>query len=191
MKRIILWSITFIIIVAYGIRVYNVNSQNKYPITRKFALNDEVFIDKDFFNSNAENMAGYSVKVNNTELFTVDEIKKNYNINDAELFSLYDYIFLVKVTFGNHGNIDGEYSGINIGDYILQNNGFMNIVERDAYALVNDNKPLKFSLRNDTYYDLTIPFGINEQFIDIDDLCKGETQLVVSLYPNKKVINLG
>ena len=49
---------------------------------------------------------------------------------------------------------------------------------------------MKFSLEKGTYYDLTIPFGINERFIDIDDLCNGETQLVVSLYPNKKVINL-
>lgn len=190
MKRIIICSITLILSIAYGIRVYNVNSQKEYPITKKYTLNDEVFIDEDFFNSNSEDMNGYSVKVNNTKLLTADEVKKQFNINDDETFSLYDHIFLVNVTFGNHGNNNGEISGIDIGNYILQNNGFINIAERDAYSVFNDNKPMKFSLEKGTYYDLTIPFGINERFIDIDDLCNGETQLVVSLYPNKKVINL-
>ncbi len=190
MKRIIIISLTMILMTIYGIRLYSVNSKKDYPITLSFDRDEEVYIENDFFNSCSEDMDGYSVKIKDTELFTVDEFKDKYGVTDEELFSLYDHIFIVKATFGNHGNKSGEQGGIDLGEYIIQNSSFMNIVERDAYSILNGGNPLRFSLKNNSYYDIMIPFGINERFIDIDSLCKGKTKLIISLYPHKKEITL-
>ena len=47
-----------------------------------------------------------------------------------------------------------------------------------------------FSLSPAQEREFIIPFGINEDYININRLNTGETRLVVSLYPNKKMINL-
>ena len=56
--------------------------------------------------------------------------------------------------------------------------------------LINEFDYAGFSLSPAQEREFIIPFGINEDYININRLNTGETRLVVSLYPNKKMINL-
>lgn len=94
---------------------------------------------------------------------------------------------MIRAKFKNNNTIVSEKTGININHLILQETSFISYPDKDTFMFLND---LGFSLSPKKEREFLIPFGINEDYINIDELINGDTKLVVTLYPNKKKINL-
>lgn len=176
-------------IMIFGIRVYCVNSQTRYPINKNYAKDEEVEIENNFFDNNREKMNGYSVSVVNTELITIEGFCKKYNVEKQGGLLCSDYVYLVTVNFKNN-NSTVENAGIDLGQYMIVNKAYMNYCDREAYKYVNDFKSLIFSLREGTNKDFVIPFTINKSHISEEEFKKGNPQLIISLYPARKAISL-
>ncbi len=189
-KRIIKMLIAMTLIAAFGIRVYCVNSQVRYPINKYYDKFEEVAIENDFFNNDSEKMNGYSITVTNTEMMNINDFYDKYNVANKDAFLNEDYVFLVKVNIKNISNKLGENAGINFGEYMITNGAYMNLCNRDAYPYVNDFKYLSISLREGTDKDFIIPFTINKTHITEEKFKKGTPQLIISLYPTRKAISL-
>lgn len=182
--------ITFILGVFF--RFFYVNkTMRKYDSKKKnYNIGDEVPFERDFFFSNSEMCDGYSITVLDTCYLTVDEFKKQYNVADESVLEFAEYVYMLKVNFKNNSDINSEKTGISMNRLILQETSFISYPDNNAFMLLNNLNHTGFSLPSKYEKEFLIPFGINDSYIDIDELIKGDTKLVITLYPNKKMINL-
>lgn len=187
-NKILVISISLLLVIVYISRVIYVNSNTLAPEIVKYKIGDEVPIGDDFFDQSSEKMKGYSIKVTDTDILTIDEFESKYGEYKNEYNS--EYIYLITAVFKNNNNFLGESAGIDLGQYILQENSYINYIDREAYQLTNENDSIKFSLRENSQMEFIIPFDINSMYIDIEELKSGMPTLVVSLYPHKKIIEL-
>lgn len=180
--------ISIIIIIAYIVRVVHINSDNISPDIITYKLGDEVPIEDDYFNSSDEKMNGYTIKVLDTEIISMEKFQTEHSSFISDLQA--ENIFLVKVLVRNVDNTLESNAGINFGHYLIQEGSYINMLNRDAYPFVNKFNSLSFSLRCDSEMEFILPFNIDSQYIDVEKLKSGESTLVVSLYPHKKIIEL-
>lgn len=189
-KKVTIITVALVLIMLYAWRFHYINFQELYPVEIIYGKNEEAEIGNNFFNSNSEKMNGYSVTVKDKEIMDIKDFLSKYNVEKTEAFENNDYICLVTVDFRNISNKAGENAGINVGEYMITNKGYMNYCDRTAYEYVNDYKSLLFSLREGTSKEFIIPFTISEDFITKEDFIKGDPQLVISLYPMRQSIML-
>ena len=190
MKNVILRIAISILVVAYILRVYFVNTTHPFPVTQKYEMGAEVAIENDFVDSSDENMNGYTVTVLDTELLTINEFVEHYEIEDSSEYDYLEYVYLVSVRFRNVSSECGERGGINLSRYILQKTSFITYMDQDIYKMTNGIDIYSFSLRLGTEKDLIIPFGIDTEYIDVQQIEDGTLELVISAYPHKKTIKL-
>ncbi len=186
-KFIIHISILMLIII-YTIRVIYVSNHSLAPEIITYNIGDEVAIENDYFDNSSEKMNGYSVTVLDAKIMPIEEFENLYNNYNNNMNA--EYMYLLKVRFKNTDNSYGNNAGIDLGQYILQESSYINFIDREAYDLINDFDSIKFSLRLNSEMELIIPYHIDPFYINIKKLRKGNPQLVVSLYPHKKVIRL-
>ncbi len=189
-KKVTIITVALVLIMLYAWRFHYINSQVLYPVEIIYGKNEEAEIGNNFFNSNSEKMNGYSVTVKDKEIMDIKDFLSKYNVEKTEAFENNDYICLVTVDFRNISNKAGENAGINVGEYMITNKGYMNYCDRTAYEYVNDYKSLLFSLREGTSKEFIIPFTISEDAITKEEFIKGDPQLVISLYPVQQSIML-
>ncbi len=192
MKKIICSIVLLLFAVLFALRFHYINSNQSYPIHQNYKMTDDVPLENDFFVSANENMDGYSIKVVSTELLTYDEFMERYHVEaeKEEAFETADHILLVTADFSNISNNQGENAGINLHHYILQSRSYINYVDREAFAYVNDFNVLSFCLREKSEKRIVIPFRIYKGHISMERFYSGHPELVVSLYPYKKGIEL-
>lgn len=189
MKKKISFIIIFVIlIIVYTIRLLYINNNTFVPELITYNIGEEVSIENDFFDNSSEKMNGYSLVVKDTNVISIDDFKSEYSTFENEMHA--DYIYLVKVVFKNNDNEFGESAGINLGQYILQKNSYINFPDKEAFQLINSIDSLMFSLRVNSEKELIIPFDMDTNYIDVKKLKSGVPSLVVSLYPHKKIIKL-
>lgn len=177
--------ISVVIMITYIARVVYINSDNISPDITTYKLGDEVPIEDDYFNSSEEKMNGYTIKVLDTEIISMEKFQAEHSGFVSDLQA--ENIFLVKVLVRN---VDSTYGGINFGHYLIQEGSYISFLNRDAYPFVNKFGTLTFSLRTNSEMEFILPFNIDSQYIDVEKLKSGDPTVVVSLYPHKKVIEL-
>ncbi len=184
--------ISLILILGGILRFSHINKEMQiYNSTKKiYNIGDEVPFEKDFFFNAGEIADGYSITVLDTSYFTINEFKEKYNINDDSLLEFSEYVYIIRVKFKNNNTNSSEKTGINISHLILQETSFISYPDMDTFMFLNDFDYFGFSLSSNKEREFIIPFGINEDYININELINGDTKLVVTLYPNKKMINL-
>lgn len=187
-NKILVISISLLLVIVYISRVFYVNSNTLAPEIVKYKIGDEVPIEDDFFDQSSEKMNGYSIKVTDTNILTIDEFESKYGEYENEFHA--ECIYIVTAIIKNNNNSFGESAGIDLGQYILQQNSYINFIDREAYKLTNEIDSIKFSLRENSEMEFIIPFDINSMYIDTEKLKLGMPTLVVSLYPHKKIIEL-
>ena len=188
--KIIAFVSSILLVLIYIVRVTGVNNDEIYPVYQTYNLNDEVSIETDFFNNSNERMNGYTVMVSETELLSVSDFKKQYNVNNEDILANAEYILLINVHFKNNSNKLAENAGIDLAQYNLQESSYINFVERDVYPIVNKHDSLAFSLELNSEAEIVLPFSLNTSQLNINRFINGNPRLVVSLYPHKKAINL-
>lgn len=190
--KLFAFTIAFVIILGGTCRFFHINKKMQvYASTEKFYnIGDEVPLEKDFFFNIEESAEGYSITVLDTYYLPVDEFKKQYNITDNSFLEFSEYVYMIKANFKNNNSTTSENTGISINRLVLQESSFISYPDTKAFMLINEFDYAGFSLSPAQEREFIIPFGINEDYININRLNTGETRLVVSLYPNKKMINL-
>lgn len=190
MKKKFFISFILIALILGTIRIYILNSKEYYPIILEYNKNQEVKLEKDFFDSANENMNGYSISVINSDIITLNDFISKYNIQDEESLKPFNYVCLVKVNVKNNNNTAGEEAGINFQNFIIQSGAYITHPNPKAFSYVNDIDYMKFSLRYDSDKDFILPFLIYNRHVNINTFKKMSPQLVVSLFPHKKVIKI-
>lgn len=192
MKRIIIFIVSLLLTCGFVFRVHAVNSKKNYPVLQEYQSNENVPLESDFFFSDNENMNGYSVKVIDTEVLTHDEFMERYHVEEdkEEAFKDANHMVLVTTEFNNLSNMQGDSAGINLQYLIIQSGSFINYIDREALPYVNDFNVLSFCLSPQTKKQIIIPFRIYKGHISIERFYHNHPQLVVSLYPHKKSIEL-
>ena len=190
--KLFAFTIALAIILGGTCRFFHINKKMQvYASTEKFYnIGDEVPLEKDFFFNIGESAEGYSITVLDTYYLPVDEFKKQYNITDNSFLEFSEYVYMTKANFKNNNSTTSENTGISINRLVLQESSFISYPDTKAFMLINEFDYAGFSLSPAQEREFIIPFGINEDYININRLNTGETRLVVSLYPNKKMINL-
>ena len=191
--KIIVCALTLIIIFGGVIRFSCINKEMQIyaSVEKKYNIGDEVPFENDIFFYGDERANGYSITVLDTSYISIDEFKDKYHISlDDTLLEFSDYVYMVRANFKNsNGNDDGR-TGVNVNQLILQETSFITYPDKTAFMLLNDFDYLTFSLSPKKEREFIIPFGINKDYININNLINGDTRLVVTLYPNKKTICL-
>lgn len=190
--KLFAFTIALVIILGGTCRFFHINKKMQvYASAEKFYnIGDEVPLEKDFFFNIGESAEGYSITVLDTYYLPVDEFKKQYNITDNSFLEFSEYVYMIKANFKNNNSTTSENTGISINRLVLQESSFISYPDTKAFMLINEFDYAGFSLSLAQEREFIIPFGINEDYININRLNTGETRLVVSLYPNKKMINL-
>lgn len=190
--KLFAFTIALAIILGGTCRFFHINKKMQvYASTEKFYnIGDEVPLEKDFFFNIGESAEGYSITVLDTYYLPVDEFKKQYNITDNSFLEFSEYVYMIKANFKNNNSTTSENTGISINRLVLQESSFISYPDTKAFMLINEFDYAGFSLSPAQEREFIIPFGINEDYININRLNTSETRLVVSLYPNKKMINL-
>lgn len=191
--KIIACALTLVIIFGGVIRFSCINKEMQIyaSVEKKYNIGDEVPFENDIFFYGDERANGYSITVLDTSYISIDEFKDKYHISlDDTLLEFSDYVYMVRANFKNsNGNDDGR-TGVNVNQLILQETSFITYPDKTAFMLLNDFDYLTFSLSPKKEREFIIPFGINKDYININNLINGDTRLVVTLYPNKKTICL-
>ena len=188
MKKTILALCLSLLTTAYILRVYHVNKTAVVPTIIKYTIGMEVAIEEDFFDTVAENMNGYTVTILDSSLLTMDEFMKKYGSIEDDNYEMSDYMVVVQAEFRNRSNSFGESAGINLSQYILQENSFITYMDREAYKYINKFDSLAFSLNLDTKRVFILPFEVDKETAQL--MKRNNPELVISLFPNKKVIEM-
>ncbi len=187
-NKLIAIILLLVIIIIYIVRVVYINTHNLAPKNVSYKIGDVVDLNNDYFDNSLEKMDGYSISVLNTDIISINDFMQKYNGYNNEMNA--DYMYLLNVEFRNIDNDYGTNAGIDLGQYILQESSYINFIDREAFSLINGFDNIKFALRRNSKKELIIPFHIDTFYIDIKKLKNGNPKLVISLYPNKKTIEL-
>lgn len=189
MKRI-LYCIIPLLIILYAVRVFILNSNDVRPLEINYEFGEKVGFENDFFGTSNECSNGYYITIIGTDLLTIDEFVQKYNESNSECYEGYEYMYLIHAKFSNDSNMEGMNAGINLSRYILQDQSYISFMSREAYCAINDIDIYSFSLRLETEEELIIPYGIDLDYVDINEIATGKASLVISAYPHKKMISL-
>lgn len=207
MKKILMSVLSFILLVAVGIRIWYVNKDIDLPPIYTFSMGEEVEIGEDIFLDDVENMEGYTITVNGGEFMSYKEFLTKYDYEenkadplfekDAALFPEMVYELHVKVKNTNTIEDDpDDESSFSFFDYHLIGTDFLLQISRELNEIANpalkDNDMMSFRLRPETEMDFHLPFYFAPSSkidpIDREDIKKDNVHLVVSLYPHAKQI---
>lgn len=172
------------------VRIYTTNIIKTGYEKSSYSMNEKVLFEDDYFDSASTICNGYSVSVVSSEIMTVDELKKLYNLEEDKEDDSNEFLHVITVEVYNDDNDAGEYAGVNFNSFILQNNAYITFLNEDLYTQLNTPDYTCFSLCKGTSMEYLIPFYIDQSHISIEKYKSGNAQLVVSLFPNKKVITL-
>lgn len=191
-KKIIATVILILTVFGITLRIFYINKKNNEYTSNKryYNIGEEVQFEKDFFFNSFEKSEGYSITVLDTSYLTVDDFKAKYSINDDSILDFADYIYMIKANFKNNSNDKETKEGVNIQQLLLQESSYISYPDNKSFEILNDFDSLAFSLDIGTEREFIIPFGIDEKYISLKELLNNDTNLVISLYPNKKIIAL-
>ena len=193
MKKIIFISLTVVLIFVWGVRFYLVNREVDLPVVQVFPKGQEVPIANDFFINSDEGMDGYNVTVLDAELVSVDNFLQRYNADEqSENIGIFtDYIYMVRVSFGNQNNPFVNEKGIDLQVYYLKGTDYVLSLEDTCYRIANPDMPgTSFSLRQGTDMELILPFSVMSSQTSRNHILDDPPKLQIALYPHQKLIEL-
>ncbi len=194
MKKIAAIVIAVCLAAGWGIRVYHVNRNLKKSVVKVYDKGQVVPIGKDFFDKSTEDMDGYTVKVLDSELVSSKDFLTRYKERSGLLGKDVDYLYVIKIAVKNEYNMRGEETGIDLFQYMLQGTDYVLRINDIAYKLTMPNMDgnLAFSLRRGKEpMEFILPFEVmTRSYTTVDHLKADTPKLVVSQYPNKKMLKI-
>lgn len=193
MKKIVIIFLTIVLICAWSAGFYLVNRDIDLPVVQVFPKGEKVPVEKDFFVYSDEGMDGYNVTVLDAKLVSVEDFLQSYDAGEqAENIGIFtDYIYMVRVSFGNQDNPFVNEKGIDLQVYYLRGTDYVLSLEDTCYRIANAHMPgTSFSLRQGTDMELILPFSVMSSQTSRNHILEDPPKLQISLYPHQKLIEL-
>lgn len=129
-----------------------------------YNMGECVNLDGNFFFTNQENTKGYSITVNSMDLKNIEDINKEYNLNNSFLYTS-KYVFFLNLTIINESNTDGVISALGLA---LHNGSLYMPVDFELWNCIdhNINGNVAIKLRENSQVDIVIPFS--PQQLDVE-----------------------
>ena len=192
-KRIAIGILIGGILIASIARIVVVNQEVQSASEKTYKVGEEVPLEDDVLQ--VDSMNGYSITVNTAEVLAFSEFIKKYDGNEDDIpeGDRPEKVYDINVTIKNTDNRD---TGINLQDIYIQENmavaGFDIFCYRIANAAagyINTN----IAIREGTEVQLQLTYGLVENNFTKKSWNNMENigmKLIVSLYPEKKMIYL-
>lgn len=196
MKKCIITIFSICLVSVIVFRIYYLNVNAVQPQENYYNLNEEVSIGENYFESEIENMNGYSIICHEVKVKTYKQFISEYT-NSKDY--VYDsplpkplYVYDVLITIKNNDNSEGY---IDLFNYKLQTSNTYYQINENFWELTVPQLEgsLNFKLRKDTSMEFHLPFTNNPYFEkknDNKDFQKSPFYLVISQYPIKKMIEV-
>ena len=200
-KKVTVISACLVLFVAWLFGVIYTNVRAERPVVKIYYMNENVPYEDDYFRRADNILNGYSATVLGYEIIPYYEYAEKYNIDLPEIETdeagntIYrpEYVYDVEIKFVNTDNEDGA---IDMFDTLLVN-GKELMLRADEY-LWDEMYPqlagsYSFRLRTNTEMVFHIPFVVESVYskrYPIEKIKKQNMSLVISQYPEKKVIEI-
>jgi hypothetical protein len=193
-RRILAAALALCVLAGVGIRIFAVNRDPDVSEILEYPKGEVVSIGANFFSENSiERPDGYTVRVLDSRLVPVKTFLKEYN-ERTDLFEMYgnsvSYFYVVRMEFANEYNDLGEDAGIDLGWYQLLGTDYALTPDEIAVKLTNENlEGMVFALRKDKPpFEVVLPFAVYETYVSVRHLAEDPPRLMVSAYPQMKLI---
>lgn len=179
-----------LLVMAYAQRYRFVNQKLKAAPVKEYSIGEEVKMEQDILINYT--MEGYSISVNQAEVFSYKDFLKKYNAED-EYSYVPDKIYDVEVTLRN---IDAnDETGVNLSEFYVQGVAVCAGLDTNLLDQVNPNLKgmYEIALRKNSSITIHMPFGLYEENFKKDvwnNLNDFNMNFVATLYPTKKIVHL-
>ncbi|HHU18990.1 MAG TPA: DUF5028 domain-containing protein [Bacilli bacterium] len=201
MKRIIFSTLSIVLLIGIGFRIWHVNQAVDLPPVNNYTIGEEVAIGDNVFLDNFENMKGYSVIVNQAEILPYEDFLEKYNYIDDEEAPLFEegdtfypeMVYDLNITVKNTNQTEDpmEHSGINFLHYNLYGTDLVLQISNMLYLVANPELEYGvtdgFRLRPNSEMDFNLPYFYSPsdivQPIQTKAIERDQVYLVVSMHP--------
>lgn len=204
MKRKILIAVLVLAAaIACGARIHFVNVTAEKPSREiVYSMGREAPLGRDVFFGKGENVNGYFVTVTSAKIISLSDFLKKYHLKpdflkeeEKELGpgSQIDFVYEVKVHIRNQDNTLYGKTGIDLKQWSLLATDYWTQIQSDLYAAANPfvkGGSLTFSMKPGTSRDFVLPYSISSQEVNLDYLKQNHPSVIVSAYPERKLLRL-
>lgn len=195
-KRNSLLIVSVCLICLFAVRVYFVNRDVSALPMKEYKKGEIVTFDKGYSVDNREISEGYTIQILDSEVLSVEDFRKKYNLSEGDLEGQYNFTnayYVVKAKFANVNNQEGEEQGISLLSLPLVGKNYMVTFNAISYPHLNPTMPIGggFSLHPGTDITVYLTYAIiTGNAPDIEELRKNPPQLQISEYPIRKMLDI-
>lgn len=194
-KIILIISLVIAFFGLWAFRFSVVNKDVDVSTVKYYRQGEAVKYENDFFNRDDESRDGYEITVVSSSLTTYDEYIKTCNNGvdciDADVIHP-TFIYDIEVLVRNNNTEDDLYKGIDlINTRLVTVNDSMQV--NDALFSVlypNLSGVLGFSLKPKSEMTFHLPYATYEENLTEQKILSKDWQLLISLYPTEKLIEV-
>ena len=188
-KRVFIVIAVLCLIGIYIIRIYEVNSDEKFPERQMFDAGEWVPYGKDYNMSENDRCEGYYVRALETKVMETKEFCEKYDAVDMGLATHY---YMVKLEVQNSDNEHVGEQGVALGMTMLIGTNYAIIPSPDMVRAANPDIPaLSFSLQPGTKKEVWLVFSIIPGNVPNHEQIKEDPPLLqITQYPVQKLIKL-
>lgn len=180
----------------FAIRVYFVNRNAPVLITKEYAKGETVPFGKDYTASESHTLDGYSIKILDSEVLSVDNFRKKYHLTEEDLKGQYSFTnayYVIKAKFANVDNQAGTDNGVSLLDLMLMGKNYMVLFDSISYQLLNPKMPIGggFSLRPGTEKTVYLTYAmLSGNAPGVKELRENPPKLQITEAPTRKLLDL-
>ena len=208
------WIVSAVIVallVAYGYRVYAVNTSEivKYaePKTIEYQVGEDVDLVPGYYNTGYVDLSGYHLKVTGAHIVKISDILKKYGCDEDDFYDTgdvfnsvskkYQYAYVLDAVFWFDGDNDPLANAVDLSNFRLVGDDYYcnfsyEIDKIEGYnSILNGN--YMFSIGSGKKIELELPFLVNSDSdwaISNDYLLSHPPRLMVSQYPYEVYLSL-
>ncbi len=175
-----------------SVRIYYVNKDVKEPIEKEYRIGEKVAYGDDYLDADFSNIKGYSISVNNAEVLSASELYKKY-LPDYQVpnETKNDWFYVLKVTFYNDDNDEGNSTGISLYFCPIVTKNDMCYCNGDMVQMIDKDLPsTTFALHKGTEREVTLVYEFDYRYYNRKKFDNEDYKLMITQYPDRKLINL-
>lgn len=191
-KKNFIYIIFAIILVAYCIRVYAINTSVSPPAEKVYKCGDIASFGSDFIYSSEHKIEGYRIQTLGCKIYTREEFIEKYRKDVEKDLLVYDYYITADVKIYNDNTVENEKSGISLLYMPLTSINDNIMCDEDATLFANPTLPgVSFSLRPSSNMDVTIVYPLSKSnYKSVGKIDSTDFSIRISNYPTRKLIKI-
>ena len=206
-RKWIVAAVIVALLVAYGYRVYAVNTSEivKYaePKTIEYKVGEEVELVPGYYNTGYADLSGYHVKVTGARIVKMSDLLAKYGYDEDDFYDAasvdrqYQHAYILNAVFWFDGDNDPLKNAVDLTSFKLVGSDYYcdfsyEINKIEGYNPILDGNSM-FSIGSGKNIELELPFLVNSNSdwaISNDYLLSHPPRLMVSQYPYEVYLSL-